>query len=51
MDSDLQYISKPLETLAKGGPDKTSSGETKIYFDDLHLSPIKVKKSLMKSYL
>jgi hypothetical protein len=41
MDADLKRISNPLETIVKGETDNTS-GETKIYFDDLHLSPLKV---------
>jgi hypothetical protein len=41
MDADLKFISNPMETFLKGETDNTS-GETKIYFDNLHLSPLKV---------
>ena len=41
MESDLKRISNPLETLIRGEIDNTS-GETKIFVDNLHLSPLKV---------
>ncbi|CAF4332180.1 unnamed protein product, partial [Rotaria sordida] len=40
MSPDLKRINKPLETLFKGETDNASE-ESKIYFDDLHLSPLK----------
>jgi hypothetical protein len=42
MDEDLKRLSNPLETLIRVKED-IKSGETKIYFDDFHLSPLKVK--------
>ena len=53
MDSDIKRITKPLDTIIHAQSDNTS-GETKIYFDNLHLSPLKVrfsfrrKKSLLR---
>jgi hypothetical protein len=47
MDADLKRISKPLDTLIKGEMDNTSA-ETKVYFDDLHLSPLKVKYFILQ---
>ncbi|CAF3075734.1 unnamed protein product, partial [Rotaria sp. Silwood2] len=44
MNPDLKRIDKPLETLFKGETDD-ASGESKIYFDDLHLSPLKIHVS------
>jgi hypothetical protein len=41
MDADLKRISNPLETFMKEETDNASK-ETKIYFDNLHLSPLKV---------
>ncbi|CAF4323249.1 unnamed protein product, partial [Rotaria sordida] len=40
MSPDLKRINKPLETLFKGETGNASE-ESKIYFDDLHLSPLK----------
>ncbi|CAF1457697.1 unnamed protein product, partial [Rotaria sp. Silwood1] len=44
MNPDLKRIDKPLETLFKGETDN-ASGESKIYFDNLHLSPLKIHVS------
>ncbi|CAF4308438.1 unnamed protein product, partial [Rotaria sordida] len=41
MNPDLKRIDKPLETLFKGETDNTSE-ESTIYFDNLHLSRLKV---------
>jgi hypothetical protein len=41
MSSDLKHLDNPFETLINQGTDNTSK-ETKIYFDNLHLSPLKV---------
>ena len=41
MESDLKRIERPLAILSNEGTDNTSQ-ETKIYFNDLHLSPLKV---------
>ncbi len=43
MKDDLERLVNPLEKLVKGQRDE-QSGETKIYFDNLHLSLLKVKK-------
>ncbi len=43
MKDDLERLVNPLEKLVKGQIDE-QSGETKIYFDNLHLSLLKVKK-------
>ncbi|CAF4350898.1 unnamed protein product, partial [Adineta steineri] len=40
MDLDLKRIDKPLETILKGETNKGLQ-ETQIYFDNLHLSPLK----------
>lgn len=42
MDSDIKRITKPLDTIIQAESDNTS-GETKIYFNNLHLSPLKVR--------
>jgi hypothetical protein len=41
MSTDLKHIDNPLEILLNQVTDNTSK-ETKIYFDNLHLSPLKV---------
>jgi hypothetical protein len=41
MDKDLKRIDKPLETFIKAQI-KNQSEETKMYFDNIHLSPLKV---------
>ncbi len=41
MDTDLEQIQKPLNAIIKAQTD-TPSGETEMYFDNLHLSPLKV---------
>ena len=43
MKDDLERLVNPLDKLVKGQTDE-QSGETKIYFDNLHLSPLKVKQ-------
>jgi vacuolar protein sorting-associated protein 13A/C len=44
MDTDLKRICNPLDTLIRDESDNTS-GETKIYLDNLHLSPLKIHVS------
>jgi hypothetical protein len=44
MKDDLECLVNPLEKLVKGQIDE-QSGEMKIYFDNLHLSLLKVKKN------
>jgi len=41
MDTDLEQIQKPLATIIKAQID-TPSGETEMFFDNIHLSPLKV---------
>jgi hypothetical protein len=41
MDTDLTFIKKPLESLIQNEKHKPSA-DKKIYFDNLHLSPLKV---------
>jgi len=41
MDTDLEQIKKPLAAIIKAQTD-SPSGETEMFFDDLHLSPLKV---------
>lgn len=41
MDKDLQYIEKSLQTIIKAQID-APSGATNMYFDNIHLSPLKV---------
>jgi hypothetical protein len=41
MDADLKRISNPLEKLLRG-EEHNQSQQTKIHFDYLHLSPLKV---------
>ena len=43
MDADLEQIQKPLDTIIKSQIG-TSSGETEMFFDNIHLSPLKVGK-------
>ncbi|UJR24151.1 hypothetical protein I4U23_027117 [Adineta vaga] len=44
MESDLKRVERPLSILSNEGTDNTSQ-ETKIYFDNLHLSPLKIHVS------
>ncbi|CAF3586652.1 unnamed protein product [Adineta steineri] len=44
MDSDLEYIKKPLDLIIKAQID-TPTGETQMYFDRIHLSPLKIHVS------
>jgi hypothetical protein len=41
MDTDLEQIQKPLAAIIKAQID-TPSGETEMFFDYIHLSPLKV---------
>jgi hypothetical protein len=41
MNTDLKRIDKPLEAIVKA-QEKDKPKETKIYFDIIHLSPLKV---------
>jgi hypothetical protein len=41
MDTDLEQIQKPLDVIIKAQID-TPSGETEMFFDNIHLSPLKV---------
>lgn len=41
MDADLEQIKKPLSMIIKAQID-SPSGETEMYFDNIHLSPLKV---------
>jgi hypothetical protein len=41
MDTDLEQIQKPLNAIIKAQID-SPSGETEMYFDNIHLSPLKV---------
>ncbi len=50
MDTDLQRLSNPLERIVRD-ENQNSSGETKIYFDNLHLSPLKVKPKEKRNLL
>jgi hypothetical protein len=49
MKDDLERLVNPLEKLVKGQIDE-QSGETRIYFDNLHLSLLKVKKKFLFSF-
>jgi hypothetical protein len=41
MDTDLEHIQKSLQAIIKAQTD-TPPGETQMYFDNIHLSPLKV---------
>ena len=41
MDADLEQIQKPLDMIIKAQVD-SPSGETEMFFDNIHLSPLKV---------
>jgi hypothetical protein len=41
MDTDLEQIQKPLSAIIKAQTD-SPTGETEMYFDNIHLSPLKV---------
>jgi hypothetical protein len=41
MDTDLEHIHKSLRAIIKAQTD-TPLGETQMYFDNIHLSPLKV---------
>jgi hypothetical protein len=43
MKDDLDRLVNPLDKLVKSQMDE-QSGETRIYFDNLHLSPLKVTR-------
>ncbi len=41
MDTDLEYVHQSLRAIIKTQTD-TPTGETQMYFDNIHLSPLKV---------
>jgi hypothetical protein len=41
MDIDLEYIQKPLRAIIKAQIN-SPTGEAQMYFDNIHLSPLKV---------
>lgn len=41
MDTDLEQIDKPLSAIIKEQTE-TPTGETQMFFDNIHLSPLKV---------
>lgn len=41
MDTDLEQIQKPLNAIIKAQTE-SPSGDTEMYFDNIHLSPLKV---------
>jgi hypothetical protein len=41
MDTDFEQIEKPLSVIIKAQID-SPAGETEMYFDNIHLSPLKV---------
>jgi len=41
MDADLEQIEKPLKEIIRAQTE-TPSGETEMFFDNIHLSPLKV---------
>jgi hypothetical protein len=41
MDMDLEHIQKSLRAIIKAQID-TSTGEAQMFFDNIHLSPLKV---------
>jgi len=45
MDADLEQIKKPLDMIIKSQID-SPSGETEMFFDNIHLSPLKVFEQL-----
>ncbi|CAF4341982.1 unnamed protein product, partial [Adineta steineri] len=44
MDTDLEQIQKPLDAIIKALTD-SPTGETEMYFDKIHLSPLKIHVS------
>ncbi|CAF4006334.1 unnamed protein product, partial [Adineta steineri] len=44
MDTDLEQIQKPLDAINKALTD-SPTGETEMYFDNIHLSPLKIHVS------
>ncbi|CAF1260195.1 unnamed protein product [Adineta steineri] len=44
MDTDLEQIQKPLDAIIKALTD-SPTGETEMYFDNIHLSPLKIHVS------
>lgn len=44
MDADLEQIQKPLMAIIKAQID-TPTGETEMFFDEIHLSPLKIHVS------
>jgi hypothetical protein len=43
MNTDLEQIEKPLSTIIKAQID-SPTGDTEMYFDNIHLSPLKVRR-------
>ena len=41
MNTDLEQIQKPLQAIIKAQIE-SPSGETEMFFDNIHLSPLKV---------
>jgi hypothetical protein len=46
MSTDLEQIEKPLNMIIKAQID-TPTGDTEMYFDNIHLSPLKVSRIQM----
>ncbi|CAF1245225.1 unnamed protein product [Adineta ricciae] len=44
MDTDLEQIQKPLDAIIKAQTE-SPSGDTEMYFDNIHLSPLKIHVS------
>jgi hypothetical protein len=49
MDADLEQIKKPLDMIIKAQID-SPSGETEMFFDNIHLSPLKVFEQLKQEF-
>jgi hypothetical protein len=43
MSTDLEQIEKPLSAIIKAQIE-SPTGETEMYFDNIHLSPLKVRR-------
>jgi hypothetical protein len=43
MDGDLKHLLNPLERILQG-QNENSDEESRIYFDNLHLSPLKMRR-------
>ena len=44
MDADIEQVKKPLQTIIKAQID-TPTGEAEMFFDNIHLSPLKIHVS------